>query len=98
MSPLFVDSFYFFAILNPNDAAHSKAVQFSKERTAPLVTTSSVMTEVADGLARSAHRAAVRRLVSQFRAAAANEIVAMSDELFEEGLHLYDTRPDSNGR
>src|SRR5271157_1795214 len=26
MNPLFVDSFYFFAILNPKDAAHSKAI------------------------------------------------------------------------
>jgi len=26
MNPVIVDSFYFFAILNPKDAAHSKAI------------------------------------------------------------------------
>ena len=56
MKSLFVDSFFFFAILNPKDAAHSKAIEFSKQHTGPLLTTSWVFTEVADGLARSTKR------------------------------------------
>ena len=52
MKSLFVDSFFFFAILNPKDAAYSKAIEFSKQHTGPLLTTSWVFTEVADGLAQ----------------------------------------------
>jgi predicted nucleic acid-binding protein len=94
MIPLFVDSFYFFAILNPNDAAHSKAIEYSTHHSAPLVTTSWIMTEVADGLARSGHRGVFRQLVSHFRAVASNEFVAADDELFEQGIELYDERSD----
>ena len=39
MKSLFVDSFFFFAILNPKDAAHAKAIEFSKQHTGPLLTT-----------------------------------------------------------
>ena len=53
MNALFVDSFFFFAILNPKDAAHTKAIDFSRQHTAPLVTTTWVLTEVADGLSHS---------------------------------------------
>lgn len=96
MNRLLVDSFYFFAILNPSDAAHGTAVEFSKQNSAPLVTTSPVLLEVADGLARSSNRMAFKRIVSGFRAIAANQIVAVTHELFDEGVRLYDARPDKH--
>ena len=94
MKSLFVDSFFFFAILNPKDAAHPKAIEFSKQHTGPLLTTSWVFTEVADGLARSTKRDAFKRLVSSFRQGITNQIVATTDELFEKGIALYDERRD----
>ena len=94
MKPAFVDSFYFFAILNPSDAAHAKAIEYSRRHSGPLLTTSWVLTEVADGLARSTHRDAPRKIVSAFRAVADNVIVATTDELFEQGLDLYHERLD----
>jgi hypothetical protein len=39
MTPVFADSFYFFALLNPRDPAHPKAVAFTQSYTAQLVTT-----------------------------------------------------------
>jgi uncharacterized protein len=94
MNRLFVDWFYFFAILNPSDAAHSRAVEFSRQNTAALITTTAVLTEVADGLARSANRGALKRIIASFRAVAANELVALTDGLFEKGIALYDARRD----
>jgi uncharacterized protein len=94
MRPVFVDSFYFFAILNPTDAAHPDAVELSRRQAADLVTTTWILAEVADGLAPTAHRSTVKRLVSSFRAFPANEIVATTDELFERGLELYAARTD----
>ena len=52
------------------------------------------MTELADGLARSTQRSVFTRVISSFRAVAVNVIVAPSDELFQEGIKLYDERRD----
>jgi uncharacterized protein len=94
MKRVFVDSFYFFAILNSSDAAHATAIEFSKQNSASLVTTTAVLTEVADGLARSANRAALRRIIASFRAIESHEIVAMNDALFDRAIELYDARRD----
>lgn len=94
MTSLFVDSFYFFAILNPKDSAHARAIEFSRQHTAPLVTTTWVFTEVADGLAKGVDRTPVRRIVTAFRAVPGNQVVETSDELFEKGFDLYDDRSD----
>jgi uncharacterized protein len=94
VNDVFVDSFYFFAILNPRDAAHTKAVDFSSRSSRPTVTTPWVLTEVADGLARSANRHVFRRLLLHLRSDPANQVIAASDDLFEKGVLLYDSRPD----
>ncbi len=39
MMRIFADSFFFFAILNPRDPAHTKAMDFSRRNRAPLATT-----------------------------------------------------------
>ncbi len=94
MSAVFVDSFYFFAIINPADAAHGDAVEFSKRLAAPLVTTTWIVAELADGLARTSNRSTVKRLISSFRAVPTNEIATTTDDLFERGLELYHSRTD----
>jgi hypothetical protein len=45
MKSVFADSYYFFALLNPNDPAHAKAVAFSQTWTDRVVTTAWVLTE-----------------------------------------------------
>ena len=52
MKPVFADSFYFFALLNPRDPAHTKAVAFTQAYTGQIVTTGWVLTELADGWAK----------------------------------------------
>lgn len=48
MNLIFADTFYFLALLNHADAAHSKARAVSEELTDPILTTAWVLTEVAD--------------------------------------------------
>ncbi len=43
MKRVFADSFYFFAILNPNDAAHRRALEFASKQDEPIVTTAIAM-------------------------------------------------------
>jgi predicted nucleic acid-binding protein len=94
MNRLFADTFYFFAILNAQDRAHQKALEFATGHEEPIVTTAWVLTEFADGLAATAHRAAFSRLVARLEADPENEIVAPTEELMARGIELYNARPD----
>ena len=63
MNRIFADSFYFFAILNPHDAAHSKAIDIGRQYRSPLITTAWVLTELADGLAHTPRRKVFKRVI-----------------------------------
>jgi hypothetical protein len=45
MSRVFADAFKFFAVLNPNDAAHARALAYANAHDEPIVTTAWVPTE-----------------------------------------------------
>ncbi|MCC6124753.1 MAG: type II toxin-antitoxin system VapC family toxin [Pirellulales bacterium] len=94
MNRLFADSFYYFAILNPRDELHSKALEFATRHEDPIVTTAWVLTEITDGLAGTKYRAAFSRLIARIQADPENEIVPPSDTLMARGIELYDARSD----
>jgi len=94
MMRVFADSFYFFAMLNPKDEAHQKALRFAMEHAEPVVTTAWVLTELADGLASTGRRVAFSQVVAGLRAEPENEIVPAHQELMERGIALYDARAD----
>ena len=94
MNRIFADSYFFFAILNPHDAAHAKAIEVGRQHRRPLMTTAWVLTEVADGLASTPRRAVFRRLLEDLEANKANLIVPANTETFERGVELYHARPD----
>ena len=48
MRVIFADAFYYLALLNPRDSAHARAVAIGPTLSGRLVTTSYVLTEVAD--------------------------------------------------
>jgi predicted nucleic acid-binding protein len=93
MTRLFADS-YFFAILNPRDPAHVKAIEFSRHNRGPLATTAWVLTELADGLAPTPRRPAFRQVLEDIETNRANLIVPASAETFRKGVDLYHLRPD----
>jgi uncharacterized protein len=94
MTRIFADSFFFFALLNPRDPAHAKAISFSQHNRGPLVTTSWVFTELADGMASTPRRQVFRRVLDDFEANRANLVVPANWETFEKGVDLYHSRPD----
>ena len=93
MSKVFADTFYFLALLNKNDEAHAKALQFATliER---LVTTEWVLTELADGLASSRHRGVFLRTRQELLADADVQVIPLDVQLHEEGIRLYASRTD----
>ena len=95
MRTVFADSFYFFALVNRHDPAHAKALTFSQTFTGRLVTTGFVLVELADGCASTAQRRAVAaEAVSELRNNPDVAIVPFTDQLFEQGMSLYQQRPD----
>ncbi len=94
MNRVFADSYFFFAILNPHDAAHAKAMDFGRQHRGPLATTAWVLTEVADGLASTPRRQIFHSLLEDLEGNKANLIVPANPETFERGVELYHARPD----
>ena len=96
MKAVFADSYYFLALLSEEDAGHDRAVAASRGLTRPIVTTTWVLTEVADAMADPLHRADLVAYVKALRADPMVNIVPASQEVFELGLDLYARRRDKD--
>jgi predicted nucleic acid-binding protein len=96
MTTRFADSFYFLALLNLGDAAHSAAVRLATAGRGRIVTTAWILTEVADAMASPANRPLFLRMIEGFRTLGTVEVVPPDPELFDRGLDLYARRPDKS--
>jgi predicted nucleic acid-binding protein len=94
MTPLFADTFYYLALLSPNDQTHARAVALARRLIGPVVTTAWVLTEVADAMAAPALRPVFLGLLQALRADLETEVIAPDPDLFERGLDLFAKRPD----
>ena len=91
MKPVFADTYYYLALVNPSDNGHAKAVAFAKSATAPMVVTDWVITELADGLCAVANRPLFARLLSIIRGNSTT-VVPFDAGLMERGLALFAER------
>jgi predicted nucleic acid-binding protein len=94
MNAVFADAFYFVARLNRHDQHHERALAFSRDFRAHLLTTDWVLMEVADALAESESRARIREFVLHLRQSPACEVVAASRDLLDRALELYHQHAD----
>ncbi|MBM4082219.1 MAG: type II toxin-antitoxin system VapC family toxin [Planctomycetes bacterium] len=94
MRTVFADSFFFFALLSETDAAHEKAIAICDDSTLAIVTTAWVLTEVADGMARSANRPDFIVFIRQLHENRSIRVLPANMETFHRGLDLYCSRPD----
>jgi len=62
MNAVFADTFYFLALINERDAAHTKALQFDATARS-VITTAWVLTEVGDALSAPENRPAFLQLL-----------------------------------
>jgi predicted nucleic acid-binding protein len=94
MKRVFADTFYFFALLSDKDEAHAKAVAWSVAYQGRLVTTEWVLIELADGLASSQQRNLFPKVRRDLLTDAQYTVVSLDLPLYEQGLLLYEARPD----
>jgi len=91
----FADTFYFMALLNRRDSAHTAATEHSRGP-GRVVTTEWVLTELADAMAPRAKRQRFIDLYRMFRSDPQVEIISFAADLFSQGIDLYARRPDKD--
>ena len=96
MKAVFADSYYFLALLSDDDAGHDRAVAASRALTGAIVTTTWVLTEVADAMADPLHRSEFVAYMEALRADPMVDIVPASQEVFDLGMELYARRRDKD--
>lgn len=94
MSRVFADTFYFLALLNPKDKAHTRAVAFTSAFAGEMVTTDWVLTELADALYHPANRPRFIATLDSLKGDPLSRIIPAEHELFEAGVRLFESRPD----
>jgi predicted nucleic acid-binding protein len=95
MSTVFADTHYFLALLNAADQWHANAVGFTTRFTGKMLTTSWVLTELADALASTPKgRAEFISTRDDLRADPDARIVVCDEALMEAGVGLYAQRLD----
>ena len=95
MRRLFVDSFYYIALLNEQDAYHERAQTVISTIVADHVwTTDLVLIEVADALSAPGLRSPVATALRKLAQARSTTIVHLTPDLFDHALSLYEQRPD----
>lgn len=96
MKAAFADSFFFLALLDRRDQHHGEAIRFARSLAQPIVTTRWVLAEVANSIASTHLRGAVRDWIEDLELDPLATIVGPSDDLFQRGLRLYASRADKS--
>jgi hypothetical protein len=94
---VFLDAAYAIALCSPADQFHALAAapaQRLESSAMRLVTTSAVLLEIGNALAKEQHRRAAGQLLTSLCADPTVEIVPLSDQLFDQALRLFSARAD----
>ena len=94
MRTVFADSFYFLALWNADDRGHAKALAFTSGYREAMLTTDWVVVELGDALARPPNRERFLRLFQVLQQQPELTIIPASRLLLQQGLNLYENRPD----
>jgi predicted nucleic acid-binding protein len=96
MIQTFADTFYYLALLNPDDTAHQNALSITAQRSGLLFTTRWVLTEVGDALAAPRDRQRFIKLASIIESDPNTINIPTTDGLYHKGATLFGDRPDKS--
>ena len=94
MTQIFADTFYFLALLNPQDAAHGRAAALTLSFQGQMTTTAWVLTELGDALSHPGNRGKFLATLNQLQSNSQARVVLPSAGLYAEGIELFRSRPD----
>jgi uncharacterized protein len=96
MRTLFADSAFFVACFVPDEKYHRWATDFMRQSHDHMITTSLVLAEFGNHLARSKARSDVGPFLRGLTADSRFQIVHPDGRLFDQGVELYGQRGDKN--
>ena len=96
MKRVFADTTFYFALLNLRDQYAAAASAFASQYDGTILTTSAVLTEVANGLAGTRQRSLVLDLWKTLDADKNVDVVYADTALWLRSLELYSERNDKN--
>jgi predicted nucleic acid-binding protein len=94
MTTVFVDTFYFLALVNPRDQAHARALAFTAAFQGQMLTTVWVLAEFGDAMSDPRNRLEFIATLNDIRANPQMTIVPPDQALFDEGVQFYANRLD----
>jgi predicted nucleic acid-binding protein len=92
----FADTSYYLALLNARDQYHQQAKQASSRLQGQIVTTTWVLTEVADAFSKPGQRQTAAAFIEDLLTDSRVMVIAPSMDLFNRGLSFYSRRPDKD--
>jgi uncharacterized protein len=88
-NPLFVDTGYVIALINPKDRYHEQALIWANRYDRhPVITTDAVLLEIGNALSRIARQEAAE-IIEYFQTAPEATVIALNPQLFAAGMRLY---------
>ena len=89
MNQIFADTFYYLALINPDDPAHLPAKETAVRLHVPMLTTAWVLAEVANYFASARQRHYFLLLYERLRVDPDVRVVPPTEALFDEGVAFY---------
>ena len=96
MTPVFADTSFYIAVVNPRDSLHHRAADLARRLHRQAVTTEYVLIEVGNCLSRAADRPAFLELLRHIEADPNTLVVPSSPDLFADGGALFGQRLDKD--
>jgi predicted nucleic acid-binding protein len=91
---VFADTNYWIALAFNQDQYHACAVQWAPSIRGPIITTSVVLIETANALARGPTRQECVKLIDYIRGHGSIRVVELTAPLFDRGWQLFKARQD----
>ena len=93
---VFADTWFYLALIDERDRTHESASRYAADLDQIQVTTRWVLAELLNAAARGSGRNVAVRFVRKLETAPLVKIIRESDELFEQGVLLYERRRDKD--
>ena len=94
MKPVFADTSFYIALVNPRDVHHPDALAYMRNHRGRVTTTDYVLVEVGNWLSRTGDRPSFVALMRQLETDPELTVAPGSRDLFEQGYELYKARAD----
>jgi len=96
VNEVFVDAYYWIAMLNPNDRHHAAVMKASGTLKRRAVTTIWTLMETADALSAPSLRPRVHKFLTTLHTYPKLTVIADLEPWLSQGLALYGARPDKD--